>query len=71
MSFIPATFEIIAYTIFAPFVLGISRIDAMLMGAVLGAVSPAVVVPRMVILIEQKYGTTKIPQLNSSKGFVR
>lgn len=64
MSFVPATFEIIAYTIFAPIIFDISHIDAMVMGAVLGAVSPAVVVPRMVNLIEQKYGTKKgIPQM--------
>lgn len=64
MSFVPASFEIIAYTVFAPNILGISRVDAMVMGAVLGAVSPAVVVPRMVNLIEQKYGTQKgIPQM--------
>lgn len=64
MAFLPATFEIAAYTLFAPVVLGISRVDAMVMGAVLGAVSPAVVVPRMVSLIENKYGTEKgIPQM--------
>lgn len=64
MAFLPATFEIAAYTLFAPAVLGISRVDAMVMGAVLGAVSPAVVVPRMVSLIENKYGTEKgIPQM--------
>lgn len=64
MSFVPASFEILAYTIFAPMILGIAHVDAMIMGAVLGAVSPAVVVPRMVNLMEQKYGTTKgIPQM--------
>lgn len=64
MSFVPATFEIIAYAIFAPMILGISRIDALVMGAVLGAVSPAVVVPRMVNLIEKKIGTKEaIPQM--------
>lgn len=64
MAFLPATFEIIAYTLFAPLLFGISRVNAMLMGAVLGAVSPAVVVPRMVNLIENKYGTEKgIPQM--------
>lgn len=64
MSFLPATFEIIGYAIFAPIILGISRIDALVMGAVLGAVSPAVVVPRMVNLIEKKIGTKEaIPQM--------
>lgn len=64
MSFVPATFEIIGYVIFAPIILGISRVSAAVMGAVLAAVSPAVVVPRMVNLMEEKYGTDKsIPQL--------
>ena len=64
MSFLPATFEIIAYSIFAPMILGISRVDAILMGTVLGAVSPAVVVPRVVNLIERKIGTKEgVPQL--------
>ena len=64
MSCVPASFEILAFVLFAPFVLGISRIEAAVMGAVLGAVSPAVVVPRMVQLMETKYGTNKsIPQM--------
>ena len=64
MSFVPACCEIVGYVIFAPLLLGVSRIDAALMGAVLGAVSPAVVVPRMLRLMDEKYGTGKcIPQL--------
>lgn len=64
MSFLPATFEILAFIIFAPSILNISRVDAAVMGAVMGAVSPAVVVPRMVNLMDHKYGTNKsIPQL--------
>lgn len=64
MSFVPASFEIIAYVIFAPWLLGISRIDAAVMGAVLSAVSPAVVVPRMVNYIETNWGSKKsIPQM--------
>lgn len=64
MSFVPAVFEITAFILFAPFVLGINRIEAAIMGAVLGAVSPAVVVPRMVELMEHRYGTHKgIPQM--------
>ena len=64
MSCVPASFEILAFFIFAPYLLGVSRIEAAVMGAVLGAVSPAVVVPRMVQLIDAKYGTSKsIPQL--------
>ena len=64
MSFLPALFEIGAFVLFAPYLLHISLIEAAIMGAVLGAVSPAVVVPRMVNLIEEDYGTNKnIPQL--------
>lgn len=64
MAFVPACFEILGYFFIAPYLLGISRIEAAVMGAVLSAVSPAVVVPRMVNLIETKYGTEKsIPQM--------
>lgn len=64
MSFIPASFEIIAFSLFAPYILGITKIEAAIMGAVLSAVSPAVVIPRMVQLIDTNYGTKKsIPQL--------
>ena len=64
MSCVPASCEILGFFLFAPYFLGITRIEASVMGAVLGAVSPAVVVPRMVQLMEKKYGTNKsIPQL--------
>lgn len=64
MSFVPASFEILAFILFAPTILNITRIEAAVMGAVLGAVSPAVVIPRMVQLMDSKYGTNKsIPQL--------
>lgn len=64
MSCVPASYEILGFFLFAPYILGITRIEAAVMGAVLGAVSPAVVVPRMVQLMEKKYGTAKsIPQL--------
>ena len=64
LSFVPASCEIIGYVLFAPVILGISRIEAAVMGAVLAAVSPDVVVPRMVSLMERKYGTEKaIPQM--------
>lgn len=64
LSFVPASCEIAGYILFAPVLLGIGRMDAAVMGAVLAAVSPAVVVPRMVSLIERKYGTEKaIPQM--------
>ena len=61
---IPATFESLAYFLLAPYFLGITRLEAAVMGAVMGAVSPAVVVPRMVQLMDEKYGTAKsIPQM--------
>lgn len=64
LSFVPACFEILAYLIFAPLLFDLSYIEAAVMGAVLAAVSPAVVVPRMVKLIEEKRGTEKsIPQM--------
>ena len=64
MSFVPASFEICGYLLCAPMILGITRIEAAVMGAVLAAVSPAVVVPRMVQLMESGYGTEKsIPQM--------
>lgn len=64
MSCVPASFEILAFVIFAPAILHISRVEAAIMGAVLGAVSPAVVIPRMVQLMETKYGTDqRIPQM--------
>lgn len=64
MACIPASCEILAYILLAPSILDITRIEAAVMGAVLGAVSPAVVIPRMVQLIDAKYGTAQsIPQL--------
>lgn len=64
LSFLPATFEVIAITIFAPIIFNISRLEAALLGAVLGAVSPAVVVPKMTELIENGYGKDKsIPEM--------
>lgn len=64
MSCIPASFEILAFVLFAPGLLHLSRAEAAVMGAVLGAVSPAVVIPRMVQLMDDGYGTQKrIPQL--------
>lgn len=64
MAFLPASFELAGYVLLAPVILGITRTEAAVMGAVLATVSPAVVVPRMVQLMEQKYGTGKgIPQM--------
>lgn len=64
LAFMPATFELAAFLIFAPKILGITVLESAVMGAVLAAVSPAVVVPRMVFLMDEKYGTEKnIPQM--------
>ena len=64
MSFLPAIFEILAFVFLAPSILHINVLEAAIMGAVLGAVSPAVVVPRMVQLIEENYGTKEgIPKM--------
>ena len=64
MCFVPATFEILGMILLAPKLLGVSTLEAAVMGAVLAAVSPAVVVPRMVKLMEEGYGTKAgIPQL--------
>ncbi len=64
MCFVPAAFEIVAVTILAPIFLNISYIEAAIMGSVLAAVSPAVIVPRMLNLMDKGYGKDKsIPQL--------
>ncbi len=64
MCFLPATFELLGCLFLAPRLLGVSSMEAAVLGAVLAAVSPAVVVPRMVKLTEEGYGTKKaIPQL--------
>lgn len=64
MAILPASFEILAFFLFAPSILHITPMEAAVMGAVMGAVSPAVVIPRMVQLMESNYGTDKsIPQL--------
>ena len=64
MCFVPATFELVGVVIFAPKLLGISLMEAAILGSVMAAVSPAVVVPRMVKLMDEGYGNDKgIPQL--------
>lgn len=64
LSCLPATCELAGYILLAPYLLGVNRIEAAVMGAVLAAVSPAVVVPRMVFLMENRWGTDKsIPQM--------
>lgn len=64
MCFVPACFEIAGMVLLAPPLLGVSLLDAAIMGAVVGAVSPAVIVPRMLKITEEGYGTAKgLPQL--------
>ena len=64
MCFVPACFEILGMLVLAPTLLGVSLLDAAVMGAVVGAVSPAVIVPKMLGLIEEGYGREKsIPQM--------
>jgi NhaP-type Na+/H+ or K+/H+ antiporter len=64
MCFVPACFEIVGMIILAPKLLGISVLDAAIMGTVVAAVSPAVIVPKMLKLMETGYGRSKsIPQL--------
>lgn len=64
LSFLPASFEILSYAIFVPKLLGLNLIDGLLTGAVMAAVSPAIVVPRMVKLIDEGYGKDEsVPQM--------
>ncbi|MGL4992622.1 MAG: cation:proton antiporter [Bacteroidales bacterium] len=64
MSFVPAILEIAGVVIIAPIIFGITRLEAAILGSVIAAVSPAVIVPRMINLIEQRKGTSKsIPQM--------
>lgn len=64
LSFLPALFEILAIGLLAPLFFNLTSIEAFILGSVIAAVSPAVIVPRMIQLIEKKKGTKeKIPQL--------
>ena len=64
MCFVPASLEILGMILLAPKLMGLTVLEAAIMGAVLAAVSPAVVVPRMVRLMDEGYGVNKgIPQL--------
>ena len=64
MCFVPASFELLGMILIAPKLMGMTTLEAAIMGSVLAAVSPAVVVPRMVKLMDEGYGTAKgIPQL--------
>lgn len=71
MCFLPACFEILGVVLLAPKLLHVSVLDAAIMGSVLAAVSPAVVVPKMLKLIETGYGTQQsIPQMIMAAGSV-
>ena len=64
MCFVPACVEMLGTILVAPALLGVSLLDAAIMGSVIAAVSPAVVVPRMIRLMEEGYGrTNNVPQL--------
>ena len=64
LCFVPACLEIIGYLLLGHFILGLSIFESCLLGSVMAAVSPAVVVPRMIKLQEEGYGTNKnIPQM--------
>ena len=64
MCFVPASFELIGMILLAPKLMGLTVLEAAIMGAVLAAVSPAVVLPRMVKLMDEGYGVNEgIPQL--------
>ena len=64
MCFVPASVEIVAYTLLGRWLLGLTYSEAAILGCVMAAVSPAVVVPRMLSLKEQKLGTDKgIPDM--------
>lgn len=63
LCFIPATFEILGFIIFGPKLLGLTLIESAILGAVMGAVSPAVIVPRMTFLLENGYGKKGLPQM--------
>ena len=71
MCFIPACFEIAGMMLFAPKLLGLSLLDAAVLGTVVAAVSPAIIVPKMLYLMENRIGTKKsIPQLIMAAGSV-
>ena len=63
LCFLPATFEILGFIIFGPKLLGLTLLESAILGAVMGAVSPAVIVPRMTSLLENGYGKKGLPQM--------
>ena len=64
LCFVPATLELIGFVLFAPFIMGVTLLQAAILGAVMGAVSPAVTVPRLTKMIDEGIGVKKgIPQM--------
>lgn len=63
LCFLPATFEILGFLIFGPKLLGLTLLESAILGAIMGAVSPAVIVPRMTSLLENGYGKKGLPQM--------
>lgn len=64
LCFVPATLELLAFVLFAPKIMGVTTLQAAILGAVMGAVSPAVTVPRLTKMIDDGYGVKKgIPQM--------
>ena len=63
LCFLPATFEILGFLFFGPKLLGLTLLESAILGAVMGAVSPAVIVPRMTFLLENGYGKKGLPQM--------
>lgn len=64
LCFVPATLELLAFLLFAPYLMGVTRLQAAILGAVMGAVSPAVTIPRLTQMIDEGYGVKKgIPQM--------
>lgn len=64
MCFVPATFEIVGMLVFAPMILGLSIVDSLLLGTVIAAVSPAVIVPHMLKIMDEGYGVNQgVPQM--------
>lgn len=63
LCFLPATFEILGFIIFGPKLLGLTLLESAILGAVMGAVSPAVIVPRMTYLLENGFGKKGLPQM--------
>lgn len=68
MCFVPASFEILGMLALAPRILGISLLDAAIMGTVVAAVSPAVIVPKMLKLMEERYGTGRASPVDYGGG---